>query len=103
MTKESQVVTEVNSVVSSIRIKLCKKEEITLEDLDFLSSSISKLIADYKTAMDNYLAMNSLVVKHEKFLEVIGIIEYASAIDTDLLDKTINSLTKVSNTSLKQR
>ena len=46
--------------------------------------------------------MSSLAVKHEKFLEVIGIIEFASANDVELLDKTLESLEKVSK-AIRQR
>ena len=46
--------------------------------------------------------MNSLAVKHDKFLEVIGIIEFASANDVGLLDQTIKALEKVLKT-IKQR
>ena len=69
--------------------------DVTLQDIDNLSSNVNKLITDYNTAIENYLAMNSLVVKHEKFKEVIGIIEYASASDTEILDKAIKSLSNV--------
>lgn len=82
MTKEKQVVTEVKIVVGSIREKIQQGVDVTLQDIDNLSSNVNKLITDYNTAIENYLAMNSLVVKHEKFIEVIGIIEYASASDT---------------------
>jgi len=46
--------------------------------------------------------MSSLAVKHEKFLEVIGIIEFAAANDIELLDITLKSLEKVSK-AIKQR
>lgn len=95
MTKEKQVVTEVKIVVGSIREKIQQGLDVTLQDIDNLSSNVNKLITDYNTAIENYLAMNSLVVKHEKFKEVIGIIEYASASDTEILDKAIKSLSNV--------
>lgn len=95
MTKEKQVVTEVKIVVGSIREKIQQGVDVTLQDIDNLSSNVNKLITDYNTAIENYLAMNSLVVKHEKFKEVIGIIEYASASDTEILDKAIKSLSNV--------
>ena len=81
--------------LTSIREKIQQGVDVTLQDIDNLSSNVNKLITDYNTAIENYLAMNSLVVKHEKFKEVIGIIEYASASDTEILDKAIKSLSNV--------
>lgn len=103
MTKEkNQVVSEVKEVVSSIRMKVQQEKLITLKDVDSLSSSMEKLITDYNAALDNYLVMNSLVLKHEKFLELIGLVNYGSASDTKILDEAINVLNKVSD-SMKQR
>lgn len=102
MTKENQVVTEVIEVVGSIRKKIQKKDIVTLEDIDSLSVNVNKLIANYEATRENYLAMNSLVMKHEKLKEVIGIIEYASASDEAILDQTIESLSEVFNT-IKQK
>ena len=72
------------------------------EDIDNLSDVVNRLIADYNTILSDYLVMNSLAVKHDKFLEVIGIIEFASANDVRILDQTIKSLEKVVKT-IKQR
>lgn len=102
MTKENQVVTDVKNVVGSIRKKIQKKDIITLEDIDNLSINVNKLITNYEATREDYRAMNSLVMKHEKFKEVIGIIEYASASDEEILDQTIESLTKIFN-HLKQK
>ena len=103
MTKEkNQVVSEVNEVISSIRSKIHQEGNITIDDINNLSTVVNRLIADYNTILSDYLAMSSLAVKHEKFLEVIGIIEFASANDVELLDKTLESLEKVSK-SIRQR
>ena len=103
MTKESnEVVSEVNAVISSIRSKVQQEEKITVDEIDNLSTTVNQLITDYKTVLNDYLVMNSLVVKHDKFLEVIGIIEFASANDVRILDQTIKSLEKVVKT-IKQR
>ena len=103
MTKEkNQVVSEVNEVISSIRSKIHQEGNITIDDINNLSTVVNRLIADYNTILSDYLAMSSLAVKHEKFLEVIGIIEFASANDVELLDKILESLEKVSKT-IRQR
>lgn len=103
MTKEkNQVVSEVNEVISSIRSKIHQEGNITIDDINNLSTVVNRLIADYNAILSDYLAMSSLAVKHEKFLEVIGIIEFASANDVELLDKTLESLEKVSKT-IRQR
>jgi len=103
MTKENnQVVSEVNAVISSIRSKIQQEEKITMDDIDELSEIVNRLIADYNGISSDYLVMNSLAVKQEKFLEVIGIIGFASANDVNLLDKSIKSLEKVMKT-IKQR
>lgn len=103
MTKEkNQVVSEVNEVISSIRSKIHQEGNITIDDINNLSTVVNRLIADYNTILSDYLAMSSLAVKHEKFLEVIGIIEFASANDVELLDKTLESLEKVSK-AIRQR
>ena len=103
MTKESnEVVSEVNAVISSIRSKVQQEEKITVDEIDNLSTTVNQLITDYKTVLNDYLVMNSLAVKHDKFLEVIGIIEFASANDVRILDQTIKSLEKVVKT-IKQR
>lgn len=103
MTKESnEVVSKVNAVISSIRSKVQQEEKITVEEIDNLSTTVNQLITDYKTVLNDYLVMNSLAVKHDKFLEVIGIIEFASANDVRILDHTIKSLEKIVKT-IKQR
>ena len=103
MTKEkNQVVSEVKEVISSIRSKIHQEGNITIDDINNLSTVVNRLIADYNTILSDYLAMSSLAVKHEKFLEVIGIIEFASANDVELLDKTLESLEKVSK-AIRQR
>lgn len=103
MTKDSsEVVSEVKEVISSIRSKVQQDEKISVEEIDELSTTVDRLITDYKTVLSDYLVMNSLAVKHDKFLEVIGIIEFASANDVGLLDQTIKSLEKVLKT-IKQR
>ena len=103
MTKEkNQVVSEVNEVISSIRSKIHQEGNITIDDINNLYTVVNRLIADYNTILSYYLAMSSLAVKHEKFLEVIGIIEFASANDVELLDKTLESLEKVSK-AIRQR
>ena len=103
MTKEkNQVVSEVNEVISSIRSKIHQEGNITIDDINNLSTVVNRLIADYNTILSDYLAISSLAVKHEKFLEVIGIIEFASANDVELLDKTLESLEKVSK-AIRQR
>ena len=103
MTKEkNQVVSEVNEVISSIRSKIHQEGNITIDDINNLSTVVNRLIADYNAILSDYLAMSSLAVKHEKFLEVIGIIEFASANDVELLDKTLESLEKVSK-AIRQR
>jgi len=92
MTKEkNQVVTDVNAVISSIKNRIQQEAKLTIEDIDNLSDVVNRLIADYNTILSDYLAMSSLAVKHEKFLEVIGIIEFASANDIELLDITLKS------------
>ena len=103
MTKESnEVVSEVNAVISSIRSKVQQEEKITVDEIDNLSTTVNQLITDYRTVLNDYLVMNSLAVKNDKFLEVIGIIEFASANDVRILDQTIKSLEKVVKT-IKQR
>ncbi len=103
MTKESnEVVSDVNAVIGSIRSKVHQGDTITINDIDELSNIVNHLITDYNTVLNDYLVMNSLAVKHDKFLEVIGIIEFASANDVGLLDQTIKSLEKVLKT-IKQR
>ena len=83
------------------QVQISKVEDI-IEEIDNLSTTVNQLITDYKTVLNDYLVMNSLAVKHDKFLEVIGIIEFASANDVRILDQTIKSLEKIVKT-IKQR
>lgn len=93
MTKENnQVVSDVEDVVSSIKKNLQQGKNVEMADIDKLVLSINHLIADYKTTIENLVNYNSLVVKFEKFIEVIGMIEDACVDDSELLDQTTNSL-----------
>lgn len=93
MTKENnQVVSDVENVVGSIKKNLQQGKNVEMEDIDKLVLSINYLIADYKTTIENLVNYNSLVVKFEKFIEVIGMIEDACVDDSKLLDQTTNSL-----------
>lgn len=103
MTKEKiQVVAEVKEVVCSIQKKVQQGKDITLEDFNELSFILGKLIADYQATVENYLVANSLAVKYEKFLEVVGIIEYYAVEDTALLDETTNRLVNIAE-SIKHK
>lgn len=102
MTKNNkQVVDEVKAVISSIKEKLQQGNLVTIEDVNRLSDVLDNLITDYIALTEEYLVCNSLVTKYEKFLEVVGSIEYASVEQTDILDQSINSLVDISK-SIKQ-
>ena len=102
MTKEpDQVVKEVEVVVCSIKEKIQQGEQLNLNDVNSLECSTQQLIDDYKATIEEFLACNSLVVKFEKFLEVIGMISYCAVDNSEVLDGAVKMLDKLYS-SIKQ-
>lgn len=103
MTKENNsVVTEVKEVISSIKMKEQQGKLVTRKEVDFLIRSTEELITDYEATMETSNVNNSLVVKYEKFMEIVGIIEYISVSKEDVLDKSIELLNSIID-PLKQK
>jgi len=103
MTKENNnVVAEVKEVISSIKIKQQQGEKITKREVNRLIRSTEELITDYEATIETSNVNNSLVVKYEKFMEVVGIIEYISVSKEDVLDRSIEVLNSIVD-SLKQK
>lgn len=96
MTKENKnVVTEVKEVIGSIKMKEQQGKMITEKEVDHLIKSIEELITDYEATLETSNVNNSLVVKYEKFMEIVGIIEYISVSKEDVLDKSIELLNSI--------
>ncbi len=103
MTKENNnVVAEVKEVISSIKMKEQQGKRMTRKEVDRLIRSTEELITDYEATMETSNVNNSLVVKYEKFMEIVGIIEYISVSKEDVLDKSIELLNSIID-SLKQK
>ncbi len=97
MTKEinRQVVEEVREVFRSINKEVIEEKEITKSLLDTLEHKVDNLINDYNATVENFNTCNSLVVKYEKYFEVIGSIEKSFVFDSSILDETIEQLSKL--------
>lgn len=102
MTKENSVVTELKEVKSSILNELQQGKKININELRNLLNLIDLVIADYYNTVTNLDACNSLVVKFEKFLEVIGMIEYTSVDNESVLENATSSLLEIAN-NIKQK
>lgn len=103
MTKENcNVVSEVKEVISSIKNKTQQGENITKREINRLIRSTEELITDYEATIETLNVNNSLVVKYERFMEVVGIIEYISVSKEDVLDKSIELLNSIID-PLKQK
>lgn len=97
MTKEiNKVVTELKEVESSIKYELQQGSRVTTDEMNKLLNLVDLTLADYNNTVANLDYCNSLVVKFEKFIEVIGMIEYASVDNTQILDSATSSLLEVS-------
>lgn len=103
MTKENNnVVAEVKEVISSIKTKEQQGKLVTSKEIDLLIRLTEELITDYEATMETSNVNNSLVVKYEKFMEIVGIIEYISVSKEDVLDKSIELLNSIID-PLKQK
>lgn len=102
MTKENSVVTELKEVKSSILNELQQGKKVDENELRKLLGLIDLVITDYHNTVTNLDACNSLVVKFEKFLEVIGMIAYTSVDNASILENATSSLVEISKT-IKQK
>lgn len=97
MTKEinCQVVKEVEEVLKNIDVEVTNRGVITDELLSNLQLKVKALIDDYNVTLENFSACNSLVVKYERYFEVIGSIENSFVFEPRILDETIEKLSTI--------
>lgn len=97
MTKEinRRVVEEVREVFSSINQEVTDGKELTRGLLDTLEHNVEDLINDYNATVATLNTCNSLVVKYEKYFEVIGSIEKSFVFDSSILDEAIDKLSVI--------
>lgn len=97
MTKEinCQVVKEVEDVLRSIDVEVENGRVVTSDLFNSLQSKVMTLINDYNATLENFSACNSLVVKYEKYFEVIGSIENSFVFEPKILDETLEKLSTI--------
>lgn len=94
MTKEEIcVVKEVKVVPKILREYIRDKKDIPYEVVKDVVQKLEKFEEDYNKTINELLLSNSLVVKFEQLIELIGTVGTISIEDEETLDKTITVLT----------
>lgn len=94
-TKDNQIVVELKEVFDEVMKEVTQDGTISKKLLVELQLKMDHLISDYNATRNSLNDCNSLVVKYEKYFEVIGKIEKASILDTTILDETIEKLSTI--------
>ena len=93
MTKEeSKAVNEVKVVLEVLNRCINEEENISKEVLKDVIKKLSKVEEDYNKTINELLLCNSLEVKYEQLIELIGTLGIISVEDEAKLDKTITTL-----------
>ena len=93
MTKEERLaVNEVKVVLEVLNRCINEEENISKEVLKDVIKKLSKVEEDYNKTLNELLLCNSLAVKYEQLIELIGTLGIISVEDEAKLDKTITTL-----------
>ena len=93
MTKENiDAVKEVDVVLNVVRKYLAGKQDMPVEVLGDVISSLEAVKEDYNKTINNLLVCNSLVVRLEKFKDIIGAISSISIEDEEKFDNIMTLL-----------
>lgn len=99
MTKEEfKAVNEVKVVLEVLSGYIDRKENISNEVLKDVVNKLNQAEEDYNKTINELLLCNSLVVKYEQLIELIGTLGTISVEDEAKLDKTITILGDCINT-----
>lgn len=90
MTKEK--LDEVEVVLEVVRKYLDQKKDMPFAVLKDLSEKLNTVKEDYDRTIKDLLVSDSLVVKLEKIIEVVGAISTISIEDETNFDKTISKI-----------
>lgn len=95
MTKEkNEAVKEVKVVLAVLREYLDNKSDVPFAVLVEVFKTLSAVERDYDKTIKDLLVSNSLVVKYEQLLELIGIVSTISVEDEGKMDEIINTMGK---------
>ena len=93
MTKEEiKAVNEVKVVLEVLNAYIDRKENISNEVLKDVVNKLNQAEKDYNRTINELLLCNSLVVKYEQLIELIGTLGTISVEDEAKLDKTVTVL-----------
>lgn len=93
MTKEEiKAVNEVKVVLEVLNGYIDRKENISNEVLKDVVNKLNQAEKDYNRTINELLLCNSLVVKYEQLIELIGTLGTISVEDEAKLDKTVTVL-----------
>lgn len=90
--EKNLAVKDVEVVLGVLNKYLNSKEDMPYEVLQDVVIMLAKVEEDYDKTIKELLLSNSLVVKMEKFIEVIGAIGTISVEDEDKLDQSLDVL-----------
>lgn len=95
MTKEkNKVVEEVKVVLEVLKEYLENKSDVPFALLEEVFKTLSAVERDYDKTIKDLLVSNSLVVKYEQLLELIGIVSTISVEDEGKMEEIINTMEK---------
>lgn len=93
MTKEEiKAVNEVKVVLEVLSGYIDKEENISNEKLKYVVNKLKQVEEDYNKTINELLYCNSLVVKYERLMELIGTLGTFSVEDEAKLDMAITVL-----------
>ncbi len=90
--EKNLAVKDVEVVLEVLNKYLNLKEDMPYEVLQDVVIMLAKVEEDYDKTIKELLLSNSLVVKMEKFIEVIGAVGTISVEDEDKLDQSLDVL-----------
>ena len=91
---ENKAVKEVRVVLEVLKEYVESKKDVPYAVLDEVFKKLLAVEEDYDKTIRDLLASNSLVVKYEKLLELIGIVSTISVEDEPEMDNILMSLEK---------
>ncbi len=93
MTKEeTKVVNEVKVVLEVLNGYVDRRENISNDKLKYVVNKLKKIDEDYKKTINELLYCNSLVIRYEQLIELIGTLGTISVEDEAKFNKAIAKL-----------
>ncbi len=93
MTKEEiKAVNEVKVVLEVLNEYIDKKDSISNDKLKYIVNKLQQIEEDYNKTINELLYCNSLVIKYEQLMELIGTLGAISVEDEARFNRTITIL-----------